>query len=121
MIGHNAEVHLDLDADGVSPIHCLIELRDNGWYVCDLGSSQGTFKNGQAVLDEAIASGDEIEVGPFRIAFFVGVPKPKVVPGAPVSEAAAPVAEVPAPPPPKPEPSMPPAAVVKTEKSKSLR
>ncbi|WP_080602325.1 AgmX/PglI C-terminal domain-containing protein [Bdellovibrio bacteriovorus] len=118
VVGHNAEVHLDLDADGVSPIHCLIELRDNGWYVCDLGSSQGTFKNGQAVLDEAIASGDEIEVGPFRIAFFVGVPKPKVVPGAPASESAAPVAEVPAPPPPKPEPSMPPAAVVKTEEIK---
>lgn len=120
VVGHNAEVHLDLDADGVSPIHCLIELRDNGWYVCDLGSSQGTFKNGQAVLDESISSGDEIEVGPFRIAFFVGVPKPKVVPGAaPVmaDETPATIVEVKVPPA-KPEPSMPPAAVVKTEEIK---
>lgn len=117
VIGHNAEVHLDLDADGVSPIHCLIELRDNGWYVCDLGSSQGTFKNGQAVLDESIGSGDEIEVGPFKIVFFVGVPKPKVIPGAsPVAETSAPVVE--GTPPSKPEPSMPPAQVVKTEEIK---
>ncbi|XGC81537.1 AgmX/PglI C-terminal domain-containing protein [Bdellovibrio bacteriovorus] len=85
VVGHNAEVHLDLDSDAVSPIHCLIELRDNGYYVCDLGSQQGTFKNGQAVLDEMISSGDEIEVGPFKIVFFVGVPKPKAAPGAPAA------------------------------------
>ncbi|WP_415062685.1 AgmX/PglI C-terminal domain-containing protein [Bdellovibrio sp.] len=117
VVGHNAEVHLDLDSDQVSPIHCLIELRDNGYYICDLGSSSGTFKNGQAVLDELISSGDEVEVGPFKIAFFVGVPKPKVAPGVTVaSQAATPVAPVetkkatPAP--------MPPAAVVKSEEIK---
>lgn len=81
VIGHNAEVHLDLESDQVSPIHCLIELRDNGYYVCDLGSSVGTFKNGQAVLDEIISSGDEISIGPYKIAFFIGVPKPQAIPG----------------------------------------
>ncbi|WP_413569549.1 AgmX/PglI C-terminal domain-containing protein [Bdellovibrio sp. HCB117] len=118
VIGHNAEVHLDLDGDGVSPIHCLIELRDSGYYVCDLGSFSGTFKNGQAVLDEAVSSGDEIEVGPFKIAFFVGVPKPKVAPGQAVT--ATPV--IPEAPPVKVEKPaaapMPPAAVVKTEEIK---
>ncbi|MGZ3771740.1 MAG: AgmX/PglI C-terminal domain-containing protein [Bdellovibrio sp.] len=134
VIGHNADVNLDLDSDQVAPIHCLIELRDNGYYLCDLGSSTGTFKNGQAVLDEMISSGDEITIGPFKIAFFVGVPKPKVIPPtaaatAPASSvpvppipAAAPVS-VPMPPPPAAEPvvvpvvtpQMPPAAVVKTE------
>ncbi|WII73451.1 AgmX/PglI C-terminal domain-containing protein [Bdellovibrio sp. 22V] len=115
VIGHNAEVHLDLDSDQVSPIHCLIELRDNGYYVCDLGSSTGTFKNGQAVLDEAVASGDEIEIGPFKIAFFVGVPKPKVAPGATVSTQAV----MPSIPEVKPASApMPPAAVVKTEEIK---
>ena len=80
VVGRNAEVGLDLDADEVSPIHCLIELRDAGYYVCDLGSSTGTFKNGQSVLDEPLASGDEIGVGPFKINFFVGIPKPKAAP-----------------------------------------
>ena len=73
VIGHKAEVNLDLDSDQVSPIHCLIELRENGYYICDLGSQSGTFKNGQAVLDEMISSGDEIGVGPYKIGFFVGV------------------------------------------------
>lgn len=115
VIGHNAEVHLDLDSDQVSPIHCLIELRDNGYYLCDLGSSSGTFKNGQAVLDELISSGDELEIGPFKISFFVGVPKPKAAPGVPapapieIQETVVKKAEV-AP--------MPPAAVVKTEEIK---
>lgn len=86
VIGHQAgadsSVQLDLASDDVSPIHCLIELRDSGYYICDLGSRTGTFKNGQAVLDEAIASGDEIQLGPYRIVFFVGVPKPKSAPAA---------------------------------------
>ena len=76
VVGQDAEVHLDLKADGVAPIHCLIELRDNGYYVCDLGSQTGTFKNGQAILDSSLSSGDEISVGPFKIVFFVGIPKP---------------------------------------------
>ncbi|UYL08990.1 AgmX/PglI C-terminal domain-containing protein [Bdellovibrio sp. SKB1291214] len=80
VIGHSEEVHVDLDGDGVSPIHCLLERRDSGYYICDLGSQTGTFKNGQAVLDEGIASGDEVTVGPFKIVFFLGVPKPKAPP-----------------------------------------
>ncbi|MBK9323871.1 MAG: AgmX/PglI C-terminal domain-containing protein [Bdellovibrionaceae bacterium] len=80
VIGHKADVGLDLDAEEVSAIHCLIEHRDSGYYICDMGSSTGTFKNGQSVLDEALSSGDEIGVGPFRINFFVGVPKPTGIP-----------------------------------------
>lgn len=80
VIGRNADVGLDLDAEEVSAIHCLIELRDSGYYICDLGSTTGTFRNGQPVLDEPLASGDEIGVGPFKINFFVGVPKPKAAP-----------------------------------------
>lgn len=102
VIGHNADVQLDLEGDGVSAIHCLIERRDTGYFLCDLGSEGGTYKNGQAVLDEALNSGDEILVGPYKIVFFVGVPKPKTVPVPPatsestviVPPPAAPVSEV---------------------------
>jgi pSer/pThr/pTyr-binding forkhead associated (FHA) protein len=80
VIGHKAEVNLDLESEEVSPIHCLVELREDGYYICDLGSQSGTFKNGQAVLDEMIFTGDEIGVGPYKIGFFVGVPKPKAPP-----------------------------------------
>lgn len=119
VIGHNADVNVDLDSDQVSPIHCMIERRDSGYYICDLGSQSGTFKNGNAVLDESISSGDELTIGPFKISFFVGVPKPKAAPGAtPEAPTPAPVSVVPVAPVPKAEPNMPPAAVVKTEEIK---
>lgn len=85
VVGHEAEVHLDLDHESVSPIHCLFERRDQTFYICDLGSKSGTFKNGQAVLDEALASGDEIQIGPFKLSFFVGAPKPRSAPNIPAS------------------------------------
>jgi TonB family protein len=114
IFGHNAEVTVDLDDPSISAIHCLIELRDSGYYLCDMGSSSGTKKNGHPVLDEAISSGDNIEVGPFRIQFFVGAPKPKVPPAE--APAAVPTAVPPAPPaaaPVKPAtPPTPPAAAI---------
>lgn len=120
VIGHNADVHLDLDSDKVSPIHCLIELRDSGYYICDLGSESGTFKNGQAILDESVSSGDELGIGPFKLAFFIGVPKPKAPPTMNVNpvEPSEPKEEK------KPEKTessqMAPAAVVKTEEIKTV-
>lgn len=75
IIGHGADVQLDLRDDQVSPIHCLIELRDSGFYLSDLGSKNGTFRNAKQVLDEPLSSGDKIGIGPYSIQFFVGVPK----------------------------------------------
>ena len=92
VIGHDADVQLDLDHDSVSPIHCLIEKRAQGFYVCDLGSKSGTFKNGQAILDEPLTSGEEIVVGPFKISFFVGAPK---VAAQSVAASAPPTARIP--------------------------
>jgi TonB family protein len=77
IFGQDADVQVELNDEDVSAIHCLIELRDSGYYVCDLGSQTGTFKNGQQILDEPISSGDQIRIGPYTIHFFVGVPKPK--------------------------------------------
>lgn len=114
VIGRNTDVHLNLDHDGIAPIHCLIEQRDSGWYVCDLGSETGTFKNGQAVLDEQINSGDEIVLGPCKLSFFVGVPKPNAIPGAGVAAGVPTTPPPPMTPPPNVQ-EMPPAAVVKTE------
>ncbi len=80
VIGRNADVQLTLDKEGVSPLHCVIEERDNGYYISDLGSQSGTLKAGQKVFDEKIESGDEIVVGPYKLEFFIGVPKPKTAP-----------------------------------------
>ncbi len=78
IFGHDADVTIDLKDESVSAVHCLIELRDSGYYLCDMGSTSGTKKNGQTILDEPISSGDNIEIGPFRVQFFVGAPKAAV-------------------------------------------
>ncbi len=76
IIGREAEVDIDLDSSEVSAIHCLVEKRGQQFFICDLGSTQGTFKNGKTILDEELSSGDEFSVGPYRVVFFVGAPKP---------------------------------------------
>lgn len=80
IFGHEGEVNIDLPDSSISPIHALIERRDSGYYICDLGSQSGTTKNGKPILDEPLSSGDQIGFGPFTVHFFVGVPKPKAPP-----------------------------------------
>jgi len=106
VLGRGGDVTIRLDADGISPIHAMIEDRDGKFFLCDLGSESGTFKNNESILDDEIKSGDEVRIGPFRIEFFIGLPKPK----APPPEA-----------PPKVEkkPEAPPAKLVPPEKPKS--
>ena len=55
----------------VSAHHAAIALRGDGWWVEDLGSTNGTFVNDRPLAGPApVASGDEIQVGParFRVA-----------------------------------------------------
>lgn len=110
IIGNDADVQVDLKDEAIAPIHCLVELRDSGYYICDLGSQTGTFKNGKQILDEPLSSGDSIVLGPYSIQFFIGVPKPKAPPAIQVT------------PPPPPSPVAPvvaapvaPKVVVPTE------
>ncbi|MGE0762525.1 MAG: AgmX/PglI C-terminal domain-containing protein [Bdellovibrionales bacterium] len=80
VIGREADVQLDLKDAAVSPLHAVIEERETGYYILDLGSQTGTLRNGQRILDDRLESGDEIKIGPYKIQFFVGVPKPAAPP-----------------------------------------
>lgn len=71
-----SEVDLFLDDESISSIHCLIELRGIEYRLCDLGSKSGVYLNKKLILDEVLTTGSEIQVGVYRIEFFVGVPKP---------------------------------------------
>ena len=105
VIGRNADSQVALVGDDISPLHAVIELRDTGYYIVDLGSASGTFRAGQKILDEALRSGDELKIGSYKIEFFVGVPKPMQKPEVPV----VPVQKIAPPPiphvPSRPEPS----------------
>ncbi|HEX4923805.1 MAG TPA: AgmX/PglI C-terminal domain-containing protein [Bdellovibrionales bacterium] len=82
ILGRTGEATVRLDGDGISPIHAMIEEREGKYFLCDLGSETGTFKNDESILDDEIKSGDEIRIGPFRAEFFIGLPKPKAPPPA---------------------------------------
>jgi len=72
VIGHGSGVNIDLQSPEVSSIHCAIEKRGDNYYICDLGSEQGTYIDGKQVVDQQIASGDSFQVGPFVIYFLLG-------------------------------------------------
>lgn len=80
VIGRSPDAQLSLDDGGVGLLHAMIEDRGEEYFVSDLGSSEGTFQNGDRILEAKLNSGDELKVGPFRIQFFIGIPKPATPP-----------------------------------------
>lgn len=88
VIGKNADVQLQLQDDEVALLHAMIEDRGGEYYISDLGSTSGTFRNGTRTLEDKIASGDNLTIGPFRVQFFVGIPKPAAPPKIPTADAA---------------------------------
>ena len=63
------DVAIPLD-DRASRMHALVECLPAGWSVRDLGSTNGTFVNGERIVGErALRAGDEIRVGETRLLF----------------------------------------------------
>jgi pSer/pThr/pTyr-binding forkhead associated (FHA) protein/outer membrane biosynthesis protein TonB len=80
VIGRDGEIDIKLEGDNVSIIHAMIEERDNGYFICDLGSESGTLLNGKSILDQEIQTGDSFTIGDYQIEFYIGIPKPKMKP-----------------------------------------
>jgi pSer/pThr/pTyr-binding forkhead associated (FHA) protein len=70
LIGRAADCNLRLRVSAISRHHCLIRVSKDEVLVVDLGSSNGTYVNGQRVRSQApLHSGDELRLGTssFRI------------------------------------------------------
>ena len=68
-IGRLASAHLKLDDSKVSRIHAVIETSGGGgqYSIIDMGSTEGTFLNGEKVSKEKLSDGDELRLGDCRI------------------------------------------------------
>jgi ABC-type multidrug transport system ATPase subunit len=73
-IGRRSENDMVLSGELVSRHHARVAPADGRWYVCDLGSMNGTFLNGERLRRESrwLASGDTIAVGGERLRFVAG-------------------------------------------------
>lgn len=64
LIGRSPEAHLCLPEDRFfSRNHCLLEMNPPHSHLRDLGSTNGTFLNGQRVKEAALKNGDRIQCG----------------------------------------------------------
>ena len=53
--------------------HAKIYPRDNGWFIQDLNSTNGTLVDGRLIREAALRPGVEITIGNTRMALFIGL------------------------------------------------
>jgi eukaryotic-like serine/threonine-protein kinase len=93
LIGRNPDAHLCLPEDRYfSRNHCLLEINPPRSFLRDLGSTNGTFVNGQRVREVFLNNGDRIQCGETVLTVEVGIENSKVPhPDQPSKKSAAPV------------------------------
>jgi len=71
LIGRSPECDVFLDDVTVSRAHAVMERRSDGsFFVRDVGSLNGTYVNGEQVDETTLATGDEVQIGRFKLTFF---------------------------------------------------
>lgn len=72
VIGRSQDCDLRPKSEAISRHHCAVSVRDGKVFVRDLKSRNGTFVNGERVLDECeIQSGDRLYIG--QLVFEIGI------------------------------------------------
>jgi FHA domain-containing protein/zinc ribbon protein len=70
-VGRSTESAVFLDDITVSRAHATFERRPDGeWFVRDESSLNGTYVNGEQVDETKLATGDQVQIGRFRLTFF---------------------------------------------------
>jgi hypothetical protein len=69
-IGRSPDCGIFLDDVTVSRKHAVLRDRDNGFFIEDQGSLNGTFVNRKRVESAQLDDGDELQIGKYRLTFF---------------------------------------------------
>jgi pSer/pThr/pTyr-binding forkhead associated (FHA) protein len=68
-IGRSPEAEVFLDDVTVSRNHALLVRRRDGLYIDDLGSLNGTYVNRRRIESHRLSSGDELQVGKYKLTY----------------------------------------------------
>jgi hypothetical protein len=68
-IGRHPDSEIFLDDVTVSRRHCEFRRQATGYTVHDVGSLNGTYVNRERIEEIALKSGDEVQVGKFKLVF----------------------------------------------------
>lgn len=69
VIGRDPESFLPLNHPTVSFRHAMISKQDGNLVIRDLGSTNGTFVNGQRISQAPLKSSDVVQIGPFKLTY----------------------------------------------------
>jgi pSer/pThr/pTyr-binding forkhead associated (FHA) protein len=104
IVGRVADSDVPVRDAFVSRVHCGIGFTNNQFTLKDLGSTNGTYRNGARVFECALASGDKIHIGNTTLVFEVEASGNAILRQVPRMVAPPPPAPAAAPPPAKPGP-----------------
>ncbi|WP_154223638.1 FHA domain-containing protein [Marinicella rhabdoformis] len=77
VLGRHSECHVCINADGISRKHAQITVEADGLSVKDLGSSNGTYVNGEKIDEAHLNVGDEVKLDNLRFLIQTpGMPEP---------------------------------------------
>jgi pSer/pThr/pTyr-binding forkhead associated (FHA) protein len=83
-LGRHNTCDIRLNDDGVAPMHCVFIAGPDGLQVRDLGSTLGTYVNGDRTEIAWLRHGDILNIGPFQ--FRLEVAQPSAVSATPLAE-----------------------------------
>jgi len=69
IVGRLPESEISVRDSFISRVHCGFAYNDNQFTLKDLGSTNGTYRNGARVFECTLASGDKIQVGNTTLVF----------------------------------------------------
>ncbi len=68
-IGRTPDAAVFLDDVTVSRNHALVVRREDGYYIDDLGSLNGTYVNRRRIESHRLEDGDEIQIGKYKLSY----------------------------------------------------